>query len=256
MGDQNNTYPRPISEKEWKLVEWILPEDRKGYKEYRSLLQSLQVIGPGRWGEGDYILGEPGDTPDTSGPMERIFANGIIEAEEGKITVSVHEYVAGQLELQIANLHDENIPGDLTIKRKATYSVWKPGSTCPFCGEAVREVTINPEDPVAILAICKTDKSIWVYDETDGVNHPIPATNFYNELMLYKQIKDPSIALQSGNLFGMLEDYSDADLQQAFVRYNKTWRRIAIQPETESTMNKRKNKLSDTLVSIIKGNKK
>ncbi len=254
MGEDNNTYPRPLTEKEWMLVEWILPENREGYSKYRALLKSLQVIGSGRWGSGDFILGVPGDTPDITGPMERIFANGIIEAEEGKITVSVHEYVAGQLEVQIANLQDESIPDDLTIKRKATYSVWKPGEGCPFCGGGVREISINRDDPVAVLAICINDKSIWVYDDSDGVNYPIPGTNYYNELMLHKKIKDPVIALQSKNLFTMLGDYSDSDLRQAFVRYNKTWHRISIQPGTESNGDK-KEKLKDSLGSIFKGKK-
>ncbi len=251
MGERNNTYPRPLSEKEWSLIEWILPEKRTGYQKYRTLLTSLQVIGPGRWGEGDLILGEPGDTPELSGPMERIFANGIIESAEGKITVSVHEYVAGQLEVQIANLHDEEIPDELTIQRKATYSTWKPGSECPFCNQSIREIPVNNNDPVAVLAICTNDKNIWIYDDADGVNHPIPATNYYNELMLFKQIKDPSIALQSKNLFSMLDDYSDEDLREAFVRYNKTWRRISIQQETKSTDKEKMN-----LLKIFKGKKR
>lgn len=254
MAAQNNTFPRPLTGKEWLLIEWILPEDRAGYNKYRSLLQSLQVIGYGRWGESDLLLGEPGDTPEISGPMERVFANGIIEAEEGKITVAVHEYVAGQLEVQITNLHDDSVPGDLRIKRKATYSMWKPGDGCPFCMQSVREVMINKNEPRAVLAICRHDKNLWVYDEADGVNHPIPATNYYNELMLHKHIKDPSVALQSKNLFGMLDDFSDDDLRQAFVKYNKTWRRISIQSESESNTDSKK-KLKDKLVPFLKGKK-
>ncbi len=251
MDEQNNTYPRPLSEKEWSLVEWILPEKREGYRKYRSLLTSLQVIGKGRWGEGDLIMGESGDTPELEGPMERVFANGIIESDIGKITVSVHEYVAGQLEVQITNLHNEEIPEDLKIKRKVTYSTWEPGSVCPFCGNAVREVTVNPGKPAAILVICREDKNIWIYDESDGVNHPIPGTNYYNELMQYKQIKDPSIALQSKNLFSMLDDYTDEDLREAFIRYNKTWRRISVRNDKEST-DDQKQKVTDMLTSIFK----
>ncbi len=254
MGAQDNTFPRPLTGKEWSLVEWILPENRTGYNNYRSLLKALHVIGFGRWGESDLILGKPGDTPEITGPMERIFANGMIEAEEGKITVAVHEYVAGQLEVQITNLHDDSIPDDITIKRKTTYSLWKPGDTCPFCNNAVREVMINEKEPRAVLAICSNDENLWVYDETDGVNHPIPATNYYNELMLHKHIKDPSIALQSKHLFRMLSDYTDDDLRQAFVKYNKTWRRLSVQPGTESNIKSNK-KLTEKLIPFIKGKK-
>jgi hypothetical protein len=252
MNEQNNIFPRPLTTREWELIEWILPEDRTGYRKYRELLRSLSVIGQGRWGEGNIILGQPGDTPELSGPMERIFANGIIEADEGKITVSVHEYAAGQLEIQITNLNDESFPDKLSIKRKVTYSTWKPGIVCPFCNGNVREVHINSSEPIAMLAFCRSDRSIWIYDDTGGVNHPIPGTNYYNELMLHKHIKDPALALESNNLFTMLDDYSDNDLRQAFVNYNKIWHRIDIRSESDSDNDEKEN-LTEKLSSIFKG---
>lgn len=229
MGEQENIFPRPLNRKEWLLIEWLLPGDRAGYKKYRSLLQSLQIIGYGRWGEGNYILGQPDDVPDTTSPMERIFANGMIESDDGTITVSVHEYVAGQLEIQITNLAGEYISDDLNIRKKSTYSFWRPGAVCPFCGKPVREVKINTPHPAAVLTLCYNDNRVWLYDETDGVNHPIPATNLHNELMLYKHIKDPEKVLNWKNLFNNPKDYTDGDLRQAFIIYNQTWRRISIQ---------------------------
>lgn len=229
MGEQNNIFPRPLTRKEWLLIEWLLPDDRAGYKKYRSLLQTLQIIGYGRWGEGDYILGEPGDIPDNTGPMERIFASGMIESEDGTITVSVHEYVAGQLEIQMTNLESENISDNFTIGEKSTYSFWKPGADCPFCSKPVREVTINISQPTAVLALCYNDNRVWLYDESDGVNYPIPATNLHNELMLYKHIKDPVKVLNWKNLFNNPKDFTDQDIRQACINYNKTWHRISIQ---------------------------
>jgi len=254
MEEQNNTYPRRLSEKEWSLLEWILPDDRSGYQKYRTLLKSLQVIGQGRWGKGDIILGKPGDKPELTGPMERVYANGVMETDAGKLTISVHEYVAGQLEVQITNLHDEEIPDDITIHKKATYSTWMPGFSCPFCSNPVREITVNSDTPVAVLAICTNDKVIWIYDESDGVNHPIPATNFYNELMLYKKIKDPAVALHSKNLFSMLDNHKDEELREAFIRYNKTWHRITIKYDDRKDESG-KNKITDTLKSMLKGKK-
>jgi hypothetical protein len=228
MGEQYDTFPRPLAHNEWLLIEWLLPDERSGYSIYRSLLKSLQVIGYGRWGDGNFVLGEPGDTPDISGPMQRIYASGTIESEEGIITVSVHEYAAGQLEIQITNLENEDISDKLKIRKKSTYSFWEPGAKCPFCGKPVREIAINNSQPMAVLAVCYNDNRLWLYDETDGVNHPIPATNLYNELMLYKHIKDPVKVLNSKNLFNNPDDFPDQELRQAFVNYNKTWYRISI----------------------------
>lgn len=233
MSEPNTKYPRQLTDKEWMLLEWLLPEDKPGYKVYRSLLTQLQVIGTGRWGEGDLILGHPSDTPDTSGPMERVFAHGYIETDNGKISISIHEFDGSQLEIQIVNAQQGTLPDELSTLKRATYSTWNPGNRCQFCGAEVREVIINRTEPRAILVICREHKSIWLYDESDKVNFPIPSTNYYNELMLLKNIRDPKIALNSANLFRMLDEFADGELREAFVRYNKTWRRITIRPEAE-----------------------
>jgi hypothetical protein len=52
------------------------------------------------------------------------------------------------------------------------------------------------------------------------VNHLIPVTNIYNELMIHKHIRDPKIALAYNKLFSELSDFSDADLSKAFASYN------------------------------------
>ena len=52
------------------------------------------------------------------------------------------------------------------------------------------------------------------------MNRQIPVTNYYNELMLHKNIRDPKIALDSNRLFSELAEYSDADLTYAFFTYN------------------------------------
>jgi hypothetical protein len=219
-------FPRPLSEREWELIEWVLPADRPGYRMYRNLLKELQVIGPGRWGEGNLVLGTPGEKPDTSGPMERIFANGTLETGEGTITISVHEYAAGQLEVQIACPGNEEIPDTTSVLRRVTYSTWQPGDACPFCEREIRSVFIRSDEPVAVLVFCTHNGMMWVHDAGSGVNHPIPHTNYYNELMLHKHIKDPSVALNSKNLFTMLGNYTDDDLRNAFIRYNAIWHRI------------------------------
>jgi hypothetical protein len=59
---------------------------------------------------------------------------------------------------------------------------------------------------------------------------PIPVTNFYNELMLVKQIRDPAIALRSQLLFESHRSYADADLKAAFIAYNAVRRRVDVEP--------------------------
>ena len=72
-----------------------------------------------------------------------------------------------------------------------------------------------------MLAICLRDRRLWVYDDAKGVNHPMPITNFYNELMLHKNIRTPEVALHPQRLFDDLDSYSDLDLTRAFQTYNQ-----------------------------------
>ena len=71
------------------------------------------------------------------------------------------------------------------------------------------------------LALCGTDRRLWVYEASTQVNRLIPVTNFYNELMLHKNIRDPKVALDSKRLFAHLSSYTDNDLTYAFLTYNK-----------------------------------
>lgn len=80
-----------------------------------------------------------------------------------------------------------------------------------------------------VLALCTVDRRLWVHDSSNGVNRLIPVTNYYNELMLHKNIRDPKIALESRRLFSDLSKYSDADLTYAFFTYNKIKTKVHIE---------------------------
>jgi hypothetical protein len=71
-------------------------------------------------------------------------------------------------------------------------------------------------------------KKIWLHDVQSGVNHLIPVSNFYNQLMMVKNIRNSKIALNPGIFFQTLEEYSDEDLVSALVTYNKYIRRFKI----------------------------
>ena len=68
-----------------------------------------------------------------------------------------------------------------------------------------------------------------MYDERSGVNHPIPVTSFYNELMLLQNVKDPKIALDFGRLFTALGTFRDVDLVRTFVAYNRLRTKIVLE---------------------------
>ena len=71
-----------------------------------------------------------------------------------------------------------------------------------------------------VLAICSADKRLWVHDGRTQVNHPVPITNFYNELMFHQHVRDSKVALHPDRLFADLNQYSDESLVKAFRSYN------------------------------------
>lgn len=218
-------FPRHLRAKERDLLESVLPPDRPGYRRYRDLLETMQVIGEGRRGTGNLILGRPGDSPDTTSPLPPVVAYGVVETTMERYTITVREYVGDQIDAEIVSAHDEEIPDHFEEKRRWTYATWSPGSVSPATGAPVREVRI---DDRSVLVIAAREKRIWLYDGATGMNHPIPVTNYHNELMLHRQIRDPAIALRAGLLFDQLSSYTDEDLRAAFIAYNAHRRRVDV----------------------------
>ncbi len=222
-----NSYPRTLRAKERDLLESVLPPDRPGYRKYRDLMETMQVIGEGRRGAGNLILGYPGQAPDLTSPLLPVVAYGVVETTQDRYTITVREFAGDQLDVEIVSAHDAEVPDHFEEKRRWTYATWRPGNASPASGTPVREVAI---DNRSVLAIAAGEKRLWLYDGATGMNHPIPVTNYHNELMLHKQIRDPAIALQSGLLFDHLSSYSDEDLRAAFISYNAARRRVDVQP--------------------------
>jgi len=221
------TYPRTLRLKERDLLESVLPPDRPGYRRYREFLEVMQVIGEGRRGAGNLVLGRPGDVPDLTSPLPPVVAYGVVETTKDYYTITVRECAGDQIDVEIVSAHDEEIPDHFEEKRRWTYAEWKPGARSPATGAAVREVAI---DGRTVLAIAEAEKRLWLHDGATGMNHPIPVTNFHNELMLQKQIRDPGRALAPGLLFDELSTTTDADLRAAFVAYNIARKRVDVQP--------------------------
>jgi hypothetical protein len=70
------------------------------------------------------------------------------------------------------------------------------------------------------LAICQRDQRLWVFDSVSGVNHPVPVTLYYSELMRATRTREPSVALDASRLFTATAQFRDDDLLRAFSAYN------------------------------------
>jgi hypothetical protein len=225
-------YPRPLSKREREWLEWILPDNRPGYRLYRQQLAGLVVIGEGRRGAGEIILGSPDDRPDFSAPLAPVFAYGMIETSFGGISITLREESAGQVSVEMVSHRSEHIPEEFEQGRRWTYSAWLPGTPCPQCGGRPREVLMRgdkTDEPAFDMAVCVNDKRIWIYERSSGINRLIPVTNYYNELMLRKNIRDPKIALSSANFFSSLAAYTDDDLTAAFTSYNRQKTKVRVE---------------------------
>jgi len=219
----HTTYPRPLRAKEIDLLESVLPSDRSGYGEYRDLIAKMVVLGQGRRGKGNLVLGFTGDVADTTSPLASVIAYGVVQTTQDSYSVTVREYVGNQIDIEIVSGAGEEIPDHFEEKRRWTYSTWAPGMVSPASGLRVREVPIADH---LVLAIAGEEKRLWVHDRKTGMNLLIPITNFYNELMLYKNIRDPKVALASRMFFENLPSFSDSDLRAAFIAYNKLRRKV------------------------------
>jgi len=219
----NGFYPRPLTKREREWIYWILPLQHPGYAAVRRLIERMVVLGEGRRGKGELILGYEDDTIDLSAPLAPVFAYGVVETDFGLISVTLRDIENDQLSVEIVSQRAEEIPDVFEESRRWTYSTWVPGQSCPQCGSALREVRMHMSGAsgrVLVLAVCRKDLRLWVCDSEDGVNRLIPVTNFYNELMLHKGIRDPAVALDAKRFFHEMEKYSDADLAYAFQTYN------------------------------------
>jgi hypothetical protein len=205
----------------------------------------LLVIGEGRRGAGEIILGSAADQPDFSAPLAPVFAYGMIETNFGGISITLREESCGQVSVEMVSHRSEQIPEQFEEGRRWSYSEWKPGKPCPQCGGAPREVLMRAHEtgePEFDMAVCAGDKRIWIHERSSGVNRLIPVTNYYNELMLKKNIRDPKIALSSANFFSSLSSYTDGELTAAFASYNR--QRTKVRIEGDLTPAEKPNKVS------------
>ncbi len=219
-------FPRALTEKEKYLLLSVLPENKIGYKKYREKIEKLIVIGQGRFSRDNMILGKTGCKPDLSSPSTPVFASGTVICKETEIDVNIHEEIEDEIEFDISTNNSFDLKDDFTEISKWSYSEWVPGVNAPKDNSPVREIVIIPGK--FILAIAPVHKKIWLHNFSSGVNHLIPLSNFYNQLMMVKDIRNSNIALHPGIFFEHYNEYSDHDLISALITYNKYIKRFDI----------------------------
>ena len=226
MTNNPEHFPRDLSSEEKELLFSALPEDKIGYKLYRDKIERMVVLGHGRFGGGNFILGSLDSDMDLESSPTPIFAISKIVFEDHEIYVTIHHENDDQIEIDIQNIEMAPQLGSLKEKYRWTYSNWVPGKKAPFDNSDVREIHLILKS--LVLVIAAEHRKIWVYNAKDEVNYLIPVTNFYNELMLLMEERDPEVALNPNRLFTSLSSFDDEKLGQAFLLYNKYWNRIEV----------------------------
>ena len=239
---QNDTtyFPRKLKlrEREWLFT--ALPEKKLGYMQYREIIDGLTVIGFGRFGGGNLILGTEGDIIDLEVSSSPIFAVSNISFENANVYVTIHEELERQIEIDLKIDNEENISDDLSRSKIWSYSNWVPGEKAPHDNSGVREIHLVKNE--IVLAIAPHHKKIWVYNSKSGINHFVPVSNFYNEMILQTEIKDPAIALNPGRLFTNLDEFSDEQLTAGFLTYNRHWKRVELGHHFDELKSEQKKK--------------
>jgi len=216
------TYPRQLTSQESQILSWLLPEHIPAYKPYYDFMQASQIIGEGRWGEGNLILDKKKSSIDPTLSMPPVIAYGECLVEGKQLTNSVHEFnIDDQLEIQFSGLFP--IPESLEIKNRWCYSYWKPGDVCPATNTIVKEFVMKniSSDTKYTLAISAAKKVLWLHHSDSGFNQLIPLTPFYDELLRTKHIRDANLISHPATFFEKVDEFSDADCIQALLEYNK-----------------------------------
>lgn len=229
-------FPRKLSEIEEYWLNLILPENRPGYKIYRDRIKNLFVIGYGKFPPFNLILGEKETKPDLTIPPQSIVATGTFYYKFGKVNVSIFEEFENQIELDIQSegFNYNEISSDNLIDNEIkffTYSNWSPGQRHPFDNSELRQVEI---DKNILIAISKSHKRIWMHNRETQTNKFIPITNFYQELLRVLKIHNPKIITDINYFFLNLNKFSDAQIKEAFINYNRSWKKVDLVLTIES----------------------
>lgn len=223
--DMNSNFPRDLTKIEEMVLYSILPENKNGYNDYRNKISNLKVLGNGRFGGNNFILGKEGIEIDLSISSAPVFAIGTVSFAECDSETVIHEEQDEMIEYDInliQNITNANLTLDQFVKDEIinvdSLSFWNPGDKALYDHSFVNEFELFPGKYV--LAVAASLKKIWLHSFQTGVNHIIPLTNFYNELMRHKNIKDHTVALNPNKFFEQVEEYSVDDIRKTLINYS------------------------------------
>ncbi|MGQ9799470.1 MAG: hypothetical protein ACUVRG_09275 [Ignavibacterium sp.] len=214
-------FPRKLNDAEMNLLLLLLPENKSGYSRYRKLIREYFILGEGRFGEGNYFLGNPGDEIDLEISSSPILTSGTVKTDKATFEISINEMQDNKIEFSILPYPDE--AAVYKIEKVITISDWIPGKKSSEGGN-VKLFSIDGMN--YILAIAPTDRKIWLYEKSSGINYPIPISNFYNELLRLKSETRKEFYLNPNRLFEELDTYSESEIVLAFLMYCKYKRRF------------------------------
>jgi len=220
--EEKNKFPRLLTEIEKQVLFSLLPENKTGYKAYRDKISTKFVIGFGRFAEGNLILGNKDSIIDLDNASSPVFALGEIELMDNHIDVLIHEEEEEKVEFDISYQND--IVNLNSIIKSWSYSNWIPGMNAPKDDSVVRETLIVKDQ--FILAIASVHDKIWLHNIISGVNSIIPISNFYNSLMMNKNIRNSQALRSPKSIFRNLSSFSDNDLSLTLFAYDKYFKRF------------------------------
>ncbi|GBD92271.1 hypothetical protein BMS3Abin04_03006 [bacterium BMS3Abin04] len=240
-------FPRRLTQTERNLIISLLPENRIGYKLFRNKIDLCKVIGFGRLGRNNLILSSKISEPDLTAPSAPIFAVGNAVVDAGEVYIVIHEEFEDQIEIDFSLSGIDELSDEVEVKQFWTYSNWKPGKLNPADNTKVREVHLIYNS--LVIAISTQNKKVWIYDDKTGLNHFIPVTKLYDEMMRIKKVKNPEIALDAKRFFSKNADFNDELIGQSFLVYNKYWKKLEI--DDSLFLKKTETKLKKSLLKKI-----
>jgi hypothetical protein len=214
-------FPRSLNHEELEFIRWLLPETSSVYGSLLWNIQARIILGEGRWGSGDLIMGESGMRIDMMMPMSPVVAYGECYIGETLLTVSVHEANTDeQIEIQFSGVYP--LPQNISVSSGWTFSYWIPGMPCPATGGPVREVDLHDGSGNAryTIAISPSKKRLWLYHHASRYNQLLGITAFADELFRTHHIRDAEAVTHPNTMFDRLNEFTDGDLRQALLSYN------------------------------------
>lgn len=234
--------PRKLNDFELNAIFELLPKQKPNYNEARNIIKDKFLIGTSRFGVGNYILADKNDQVDLTAPASNVFAYGIVETDKTEYDITIHDLFEDQIEIDFNSALNEEISSEEKIISTRTISNWQPLKPSPLSQKEVREIHLIKNE--IVIAVSSRDKKIWVYERESGYNFIVPVTNFYNEIIRVKEERNPEISLKPKLIFEKPELFSDEEIGQGFLLYNKFMKKMNIDYSIFTNVKKENKKKS------------